>query len=422
MATASLSILLMASTCLAGDRSQFRGANGSGVSDEKGIATNWDGSKNIVWKTDLPGAGTSSAIVVGDRIFLTAFSGYGDDGNRMDDLQRHVICVDRKNGKILWDKPVPAVLPEDSYRGFLTEHGYASSTPVCDGEHVFVFFGKSGVLAFDMEGYKKWQVSVGTESSGRRWGSAASPILYKNSVIVNASDESQSIRALDKKTGKELWKAEASGLELTFNTPSLIEADGRTDLVVAVPYEVWGLNPDTGKLAWYAETDLDGNVSPSLVHAGGIAYAIGGRSGGSLALKVGGKGDVTKNIQWTSRETSYVPSPVLVDGHLYWVNDRGIAYCVNAKTGDTVYRERLEIPGGGGFNSRPFYSSVVAADGKLYAVSRRNGTFVLSAKPEFKQIAHNVIDDDHTDFNATPAISHGQIFIRSNKVLYCIVE
>ena len=416
---ALLLALTTGSNAIAADWAQFRGPHGAGISDETGLPTKWSESDNLAWKADLPGKGTSSPIVVGDRVYLTCYSGYGmsNRGGRMSDLKRHVVCIDRKNGDIVWNKTVDAVLPEDDYRGFLTEHGYASSTPVCDGESLYVFFGKTGVLAFDLDGNQKWQVSVGTESSGRRWGSGASPILFKDAVIVNASDESQSIRALDKKTGKELWKAEASGLELSFNTPVLIQSKEQTDLVVAVPYEIWGLNPVTGKLTWYAETDLDGNVSPSIVSNDGIAYAIGGRGGGSLALQVGGKGDITSKIQWTSRNSSYVPSPVLLNGHLYWVDDRGVAHCVDAKNGDLAYRERL---GGGGFNSRPFYASVVAAGGKLYAVSRRNGTYVLEAKPEFNQVSVNTISGDDTDFNATPAISNGQLFIRSDKALYCI--
>ena len=414
----TLVALTVCSSALAADWSQFRGPNGAGISEETGIPTKWSESENLAWKVDLPGKGTSSPIVVGDRVYLTCYSGYGisDRGGRMSDLKRHVVCVDRKSGDMVWNKTVDAALPEDDYRGFLTEHGYASSTPVCDGESLFIFFGKSGVLAFDLDGNQKWQVNVGKESSGRRWGSGTSPILFKDTVIVNASDESQSIRALDKKTGKEIWKAEAAGLELSFNTPVLIESKDQTDLVVAVPYEIWGLNPDTGKLTWFAETDLDGNVSPSIVSQGDIAYAIGGRAGGSLALQVGGKGDITSKIQWTSRNSSYVPSPVLLNGQLYWIYDRGVAYCMDAKSGELTYRERLSIQGGG----RPFYASVVAADGKLYALSRRSGTYVIDAKTEFKQISINTISGDNTDFNATPAISNGQLFIRSDKALYCI--
>jgi outer membrane protein assembly factor BamB len=300
------------------------------------------------------------------------------------------------------------------------EHGYASNTPATDGERVFVFFGKTGVLAFDFDGNQLWQVNVGKESSNRRWGSSASLILHNDMVIVNASEESRSICGLDKRTGKEIWKAEAAALELSYGTPLMVPLiGGGKELVIGVPYEVWALNPDTGKLAWYAETGLDGNVAPSPVAANGIVYIFGGyRNTGSVAIRTGGNGDVTDtHVRWTSRDASYIPSPVIHDGKLYWVSDQGIAFCADAETGETLYRERLSRTGGGG---KPFYASVVLAGDKLICVSRRGGTYVLAAKPEFEQLAHNEFESDDSDFNASPAISDGQLFLRSNRYLYCV--
>lgn len=286
-------------------------------------------------------------------------------------------------------------------------------------------YGKTGVLAFDLDGNQLWKVNVGKESSNRRWGSSASLILYKDMLIVNASEESQSIRALDKLTGKEIWKAEASSLELSYGTPLLVPLDdNRKELVIGVPYEVWALNPDTGKLNWYAETGLDGNIAPSPVAADGIVYIFGGyRNTGSVAIRAGGKDNVTDtHVLWSSKDASYVPSPVIHKGKLYWVSDQGIALCADAKTGETIYRERLSRTGGSGGRrgGKPFYASVVLAGDKLICVSRKGGTFVLAAKPEFEQLAHNRFASDHTDFNASPAISDGQIFLRSNRCLYCI--
>jgi hypothetical protein len=192
------------------------------------VPTTWSTTKNLQWKTALPGCGSSSPIVCGERVFVTSYSGYGDgsaDGS-LDKLQRHLLCLERQTGKILWDKAVAAERPEDSYNGYLTEHGYASSTPVTDGERVYAFFGKSGVLAFDFTGKQLWRVNVGKQSSNRRWGSGASPLLYKNMVIVNAAEESRSIRALDTLTGKEAWKVESECLELCFSTPA-VEANAK---------------------------------------------------------------------------------------------------------------------------------------------------------------------------------------------------
>ena len=406
----------------AADWTRFRGPNGSGVAPDAKPPTVWSESQNLAWKLALPGPGSSSPIVLGERIFVTCYSDYGvgsGGADSVENLKRHLLCVERKSGKVLWDKAVPADLPEDAYSGNLREHGYASSTPATDGERIYVFFGKTGALAFDLSGQQLWKVSLGNLSSNRRWGSAASPILYKNLVIVNAAEEGRAVCALDKRTGKEVWKAETGSLELSYVTPVLAEnAAGQTDLAIAVPGELWGMNPDSGKLRWFAQTGMPGNVSPSVIAADGVLYTTGGYPRQStLAVRTGGKGDVTQtHIVWTSTDASYIPSPVIVNGLLFVVSDQAYALCLDAKTGKQIYRERL--PGFSG--SKQFYASMVAADGHLYAVSRRGGTFVLAAKPEFKIVSKNRIMDDDTDFNATPALSGRQLFLRSNRYLYCI--
>ena len=196
--------------------------------------------------------------------------------------------------------------------------------------------------------------------------------------------------------------------------------DNQKELVIGMPFEVWALNPDTGKCNWYARTDLDGNICPSIVGDDKKVYVLGGfRQTGSAALRAGGGGDaVERQPLWDTTDGSYVPSPVICDGNLYWVSDMGVAYCMDAKSGKVIYRERLSARGGG----KPFYASVVLVDERLYAVSRTNGTFVLSAEPEFKQFAHNQLESDSSDFNGSPAISDGQIFLRSNRFLYCIQD
>lgn len=414
-------VLLDARVTLGANWPGFRGPLGNGVSTDKEIALTWSETENLHWKVPLPGPGSSSPIVWGDRVFVTCYSGYGtnkSDPGDIKDLKRQLLCVDRNNGKVLWDKSVDAVLPEDAYRGYIQEHGYASNTPVCDGEVVYVFFGKIGVLAFDLEGREIWRKNLGTMSSNRRWGSAASPILYDDLLIVNASEESRTIYALDKRTGQERWKVESDKTELSFITPTLVDvANGEKELVLAVPFEVWGFNPKTGECTWWAQTRLAGNISPSVLAANDILYAFGGypRTGG-VAIRAGGKGDVTQtHILWSTSNASYIPSPVFLNGNLYWVSDRGIAYCMDAKTSRVIYKRKLPASGG-----KPFYASVVLADDKLYAVSRKSGTFVLGAKPEFEQLAHNRFESDDSDFNGSPAVSDGQLFLRSNQFLYCI--
>jgi outer membrane protein assembly factor BamB len=197
----------------------------------------------------------------------------------LNDLKRHLVCIDATTGAQLWEKSVTATQPEDPYSRMLGEHGYASGTPVSDGERVYVFYGKSGVLAYDLDGNELWRVSVGTESGPMRWGSGASPILYGDMVIVNASEENQALFALDKKTGKEVWKAQAEGLGMTWGTPILVGEGEATELAIGVPGEIWGFNPKTGKLKWFAQGMPENSFCASLVTDGSVVYAIDGRGG-----------------------------------------------------------------------------------------------------------------------------------------------
>ena len=405
------------------DWPQFRGPTGTGFV----VGTppvKWTDTDGVKWKTALPGPGSSSPIIVGDRAFVTCYSGYGVDAanpGNIEKLTRHLVCVNRFSGKILWTKDVVASDSEDKFSGYLNEHGYASNTPATDGEAIYAFFSKAGVVALDLDGKTLWQTSVGTESDERRWGSSASVILHKNLVIVNAASEGRAIVALDKTTGKQVWKADGKRLSLSFSTPALVEFGDRTDLVVAMPGEVWGINPDTGKLLWYATIKPSGNVCPGVIGANGTAYITGGfQTKGTIALKVGGSGDVTeKNTLWAVNKSSYVPTPVLHEGRLLNVTEDGFAVSMKAENGAVVYEERLSVKGVGGRGSRPFYASPVAANGHLYAVSRRSGVYVLKIGDKFELLQQNAPLDD-SDFNATPAIVGKQLFLRSNKFLYCL--
>ena len=193
-------VILAAPTVRGDDWPQFRGPGGraSGTS----AALQWSNSQHLVWKTPLPGGGSSSPIVHGDAIFVSCWS----EGGSGQGPTRHLLKISRRDGTVAWQRDIPSPGPDDAYSGYLTEHGYASNTPVTDGEMVWAFFGKAGVVAFDMEGVERWRTSVGTESSNRRWGSGASLILHGDHLICNASEESQSIRALDKRTGKEVLR------------------------------------------------------------------------------------------------------------------------------------------------------------------------------------------------------------------------
>ena len=416
-----LGIVIALSSAEAADWSRFRGPNGTAVSDARGIPTEWSDSKNLAWKTDLPGPGSSSPIVVGDRVFVTCYSGYGTGRGAAGDikqLQRHLICVSVKDGKILWSKSVTATQPEESYSRMLGEHGYATSTPVSDGEHIFVFFGKSGVLAFDLEGRQLWQsqVSDGTTKSKMGWGSASSPILYRNKIIVNAAAESKALIAFDIKTGKEAWRSDAANIHGSWATPVLVEiSNGKAELVMNAPYEVWGLDPENGDFLWYSPGIQDETICGSLVARDGIVYAIGGRSGSAVAVKAGGRDDVSKShVLWKKSLSSYVPSPVLAGDRILSISERGIAGCLSAKTGEQIFQTRLTNAGG-------IYASPIVIDGNAYVVTRRNGTFIVNLSGNGEVLEENKLGDD-TDFNASPAVADGKLLLRSNRALYCIAD
>ncbi|HCN77805.1 MAG TPA: serine/threonine protein kinase [Verrucomicrobiales bacterium] len=417
---------LLALTCAlhAADWPRFLGPNGAAVVKDADVPLTWSDSENIRWKFETPGPGSSSPIVSGGRVFLTCWSGYGDKEGAGDisKLKRHLLCLDLEKGVKLWEAVIPSMAGEDPWQGFITEHGYATHTPVTDGAHVFVFFGKTGAMAFDMEGNQVWHTPLGSGSGRNRWGSGGSPVLHGDMLIVNASDESRAFFALDKKTGKEIWKADGDAVGMAYGTPSLIESGGRTDLVVALAEEVWGMNPETGKLRWFAAHRLPGNVSPTIVHDATTAYLYGGYpTAGSVAVKLGGKGDVTQShIVWSKSTSSYIPTPILHEGRLYVVNDAGFALCVDAATGEDIYRERVIDSGGGRGRGKPFYASPVLVGDRLYCVSRRGGTYVIAARPEYQKLAHNVLSLDDSQFHGTPAVLPDGLLLRSDKALYRI--
>jgi outer membrane protein assembly factor BamB len=408
-------LLATTTTAMAGDWMQFRGPGGSARSDAKGIPDIWSATVNVLWKAKLPGPGSSSPITVGDAIYLTCYSGYGEDVKEPGDqknLMRHLVCLDRKSGSIRWTKEIKPELPESEYKaGNDAQHGYSSSTPVSDGEHVYVFFGKTGVFCFDLKGEQVWSTSVGKDKTG--WGSGSSPVLYKDLVILNAAVESGAMVALNKADGKEAWKFPGTGS--AWGSPMLAQGpDGKTVIVLSLagkPGKIVGVDPENGKKIWSCDGNNDGYVCTSVVSNEGVIYAIGGRANHSVAVKAGGTGDVTPI--WTSKLDSRVNSPIYHEGHLYWLNEqRGQAYCIEAATGKEVYTERLSGVGHA-------YASGVYADGKIYYLSDNATTFVVAAKPKFELIATNKLDDTSRT-NASPVIDDGRLLIRTDKSLYCI--
>jgi hypothetical protein len=467
----ALGFASVAGLALAEDWPGFRGSRG-GVAPPQNLPTSLS-KDNVLWKFKMPGVGTSSPIVGGDKIIVTAYAGYGMDiskgmgtgfggfgkggfdkgtggfgkgdfgkggfgkggfgksgpaDSEQKKLKLMVVCLDRKHGDIAWKTEVEPKLPEASFTGMLREHGYASSTPVTDGERIYVFFGKSGVYAFDLAGKQLWRADVGTKT--HMMGTAASPVVYKDLVIVNASIESDALFGLDKRTGKEQWRAR--GLGTAWASPILVETkEGKTEVVLNLPGKVAGYDPDTGKELWHC-TGIGsassgggfggggfgagmGGSSPTPVARDGVVYVTGG--GGPLptatmAVRAGGKGDVTKtHVVWKAKTGAAYCSPVLCGDYLCWVD--GMVQCLDIADGKVAHKDRL-------YSARGEYVSAVAAGSTIIALTRFDGMYLLDAKNKFAELSHHEFDGDATIFNASPAVADGRIYVRSNGYMYCL--
>ncbi len=401
--------------CMAADWPQFRGPNSRGISDGQDVPTEWDSSgKNVLWKVEVPGFGASSPIVYKGRIYLTYYGGYGLDAEspgNIDMLEQHVACFNIDDGSEVFDHASKAEQPEKPYQRIHQLHGYASATPATDGDRLFTFFGISGVGAYSLDGKPIWKTKVG--GGTHMFGTGASPALYKNLVIVNAIVEDGAVIALDKATGDEVWRAE--GIERAWNTPLVVERrNGEAELIISGQGEMFSFDPLTGDELWKC-SGIQDYVCPSVIEHEDIVYSIGGRKGMGVAVKLGGRGDVTETHRlWETGKGSNVSSPVYHDGYLYYVHEKnGIAFCIDASNGEVMYEERI--------NPRPglIYASPVLIDEKIYVVSRENGTYVIAAKPEYELLVHNERLDESV-FNASPAVVDGRLLLRSDRFLYCV--
>ncbi len=409
--------LVLALAAQAADWPRFRGPTGDGVTPDTALPLTWSEKENLVWRTELPGPGSSSPVVSGDRVFLTCYSGYGVDAKDPGDLtqlKRHALCLNRRDGKILWQHEVKTELPDKPFTGqYITMHGYASSTPVTDGVGVFFFFGNAGVQAYTVDGRKVWEVSAGMKAHD--WGVGSSPVLYGDLLFVNAAHESNALLALDRRTGQTVWSV--TGFPASWNTPTIVKVDGHDELVVNANARLRAFDPKTGAELWSCQSLKAAELCPSIVAHEGVIYVLGHPNGQAIAVRAGGKGDVSAtHIVWQAAKGSNVGSPVYRDGHLYFVNDaRGLALCLEAKTGAVVYEQPMSAQ-----KRDRWYASPVLSGDRLYYVSRTSGTLVLAARPQFEVLATNVIAGDDSVSNASPAVADGQIFLRSNRYAYCI--
>jgi hypothetical protein len=411
----------------ADDWNRFRGPNGSGTLAGPAPPTQWSSEKNLKWKAPLPGKGTSSPIVSGDRVFVTCYTGFGLDlktpGNP-EDLVRHLIALDRKSGKEIWRASIASSVNEDPYKGFITQHGYASSSPATDGENVFVLFGKSGLFAFDRDGKQLWQANLGTKSDPAKWGDGSSPIVFGDLVIVDAGNLGNQFVGVNKSTGKIVWSVEDQSFTNGWSTPTPVRVGEVDQILFNVPKKVIAVDPSTGKTLWSAASPLDDAACGGIVTNDGNAYLMGSRAGHAMAIKCGGNGDVSQtNTLWQTRLQAGISTPLIVGENLYWATG-GIFFAARLSTGEYIYKQRLPRLGGptGGFPNSD-YSSPIAAGGNIVLFTRNGESYIIKPGDEFQIVAHNpAFDGDLSAFSATPAASDGELFVRSESNLYCIGE
>jgi len=416
----------------------FRGLNASGVGDGQGAIVEWDATtgKNVRWKTPLPGVANSSPVIWGNRLYVTtAVSSSGDTTfqagnagiNAHGDVSEHswrLYALSASDGSIVWEKEVHKGVPRTKRH---PKGSQAASTPVTDGRRVVVLFGTAGILAtYDAGGNLLWKKDLGLIDSGyvadpgQQWGHSASPILYQNSVIIQADQQKGSyIAAYDVASGNEVWKTIREDEISTWGTPTVVSGKAGDELVTNGT-KVRGYDPKTGKLRWTLSPNSQ-VVIPTPIAGPDLVYVTGGYMPARpiYAIRPGASGDISlpagalsnDSIAWSSdREGVYIPTPVLYRGILYTLNNNGVVTAYDALTGERIYRGRVGT--GGAFSASP-----IAADGRLYFANEDGQVFVVRSGKEYVQIAVNEMQEPIT---ATPAVSDGLMVVRTVRALYGI--
>jgi outer membrane protein assembly factor BamB len=319
-----------------------------------------------------------------------------------------VLAVDKTSGKILWERTVKASSVEDVH----PTNSPASPTPVTDGRYVYVYFGSAGLIAFDFSGNVAWEKRLGPFPSD--WGSASSPVLFGNTLLLNVdTDGDDFLLAVDKITGKTIWQTPRGRVTRSWSTPVIWNANGRDEIVISGSQRVKGYDPVSGKELWVAD-GLTEWVAPTPVVAHGLLFVASNGPGGNIimAIRPGGSGNITRShVVWRyERGAPYTPSPVVVGDYLYAVRSGGLLTCLNAKTGAEMWQQRLPARG-------DYYASLLAADGKIYALSEDGETTVIAAKPTYQLLS---VNDMAERSMASPAVSNGRLYIRTDKALYAI--
>jgi outer membrane protein assembly factor BamB len=400
---------------------QWRGPHATGASKVATPPLQWSETKNIRWKKEIPGRGSGSPVIWGDRIFLltavpvdAAAAAPVPRGGTPGAHRYTVMALDRTTGNVVWQHVAKEEAPhEGTHQEFGT---YASSSAVTDGQHVIASFESRGIYAYDLNGKLVWQKDLGDKTMRNQFGEGTTPALHGNTVVVVWDHQGESfVVALDKRTGEERWRAARDEID-SWATPLIVEHAGRAQVITSGMKQVRSYDLETGKVLWYGD-GLTMNPIPSPVHANGLVILTSGFRGNDLqAIKLAeAKDNVTgtPSVAWTlDRDTPYVPSPLLYDNILYLLkSNNGILSAFDATTGKPHYQvQRLEeVPN--------VFASPVAAAGRIYIAGQQGATTVVKAGPTFEVLATNKLDDG---FNASPALVDDAIFLRGSKYLYCI--
>jgi outer membrane protein assembly factor BamB len=399
---------------------QWRGPEATGISLERNLPSRWSASQNIVWKVALAGRGTSTPVIWDDQVFLTSQIGegpvnyrtadYPETGRKADDKVRFVVqCFRRVDGHLLWQyeleaKDLEAVHPK---------HNLATPSCVTDGKLVFAWFGTGQLVCLDLKGKLVWERHIGEDHSPFKllWAHGSSPVLYKNSIFLLCDhDQAAYLLALDKFTGKTFWKTDRGKGLRSYSTPLVVTSEGQDELIVNSNPRIDAYDPATGELLWYADEHCPVPV-PMPVYVDGMLYASRGYSSGPyMAIRPGGKGDVSKtHVAWrVATGAPYVSSLLHYGKLIYMATENGIVICADARTGEMIWKERI----GGVFSASP-----VGGDGKIFLLNEAGETIVLEGGRKFTLLQRNLLDERCL---ASPAISQGRIFIRSDQHLFCI--
>jgi outer membrane protein assembly factor BamB len=395
------SILLFAAGAASAEQNwpRWRGPRGDGHSTITNLPVQWT-AESVAWKTPLPGIGQSSPIVWGDRIFLTAARDKG--------RERIVCCVDARDGKMLWEHVAWTGEPEKIHE----MNSWASASCATDGEIVVASFGKGGLHAYTLEGRHRWSRDLGPFEGP--WGTAACPVIVGDLVIQNGdADVNAFIMGIDKHSGETVWTTPRFNSR-GWSTPILVEAGGRTELVLNGHNGVTAYEPATGKELWFCKS-FNGRGEPTVTPAGDLLCAVNGLAGDIYAVRPGGSGDVTATrMAWHTprnggRDT---PSPIVIDGYVVVVDMKGVAACYESKTGRELWKQRI---------CGQIASSPIAAGGLAYFQDEQGETVVIKPGPKLDVVARNSVGKTGGEiFRASLAPSDGKFFARSNQALYSI--